>query len=194
MKTVVDSIRKCGWRKPGGLYIRTEPGFWPQCCRFPKPLEICPCCGAGVKYCRGWTWINPRQLFGEIYCTRPAPNHCPLVILPEKSGLLWIGKQFYQPDEWLEESQRLGVSRRIHTLPHQFKANQTWVFVASVHGIRNRDNTCSPAIFHAFKPTAVEYVAKGDETPEELESLEKRGITPVLVKREGELPLNENTP
>ena len=43
-----------------------------------------------------------------------------------------------------------------------------------------------PGIITAFKPTAVEYVVKGDETEEELEALEKRGIEPVKVIREGE--------
>ena len=33
----------------------------------------------------------------------------------------------------------------------------------------------------AFQPTAIEYVVKGDETEEELEALEARGIEPVKV-------------
>lgn len=43
-----------------------------------------------------------------------------------------------------------------------------------------------PGIITAFKPTAVEYVVKGDETEEEIEALEKRGIELVKVERLGE--------
>jgi len=39
-----------------------------------------------------------------------------------------------------------------------------------------------PAIFTCFKPTAIEYVVKGDETEEELDKLEARGIRLVDVK------------
>jgi hypothetical protein len=40
-----------------------------------------------------------------------------------------------------------------------------------------------PGIVTAFRPTAIEYVVKGDETEEELEALEARGIEPVEVIR-----------
>jgi hypothetical protein len=47
-----------------------------------------------------------------------------------------------------------------------------------------------PGIITAFKPTAIEYVVKGDETDEELEALEARGIEPVkVVKAEEQEPL-----
>lgn len=39
-----------------------------------------------------------------------------------------------------------------------------------------------PGIFHAFRPTAIEYVTRGDETAEEIEALDKRGTTPVKVE------------
>lgn len=45
-----------------------------------------------------------------------------------------------------------------------------------------------PAIFHAFRPSRVEYVCKGDETPEELDRLVKRGIQPVIVRKKDEQP------
>lgn len=46
-------------------------------------------------------------------------------------------------------------------------------------------------IFSAFVPTAVEYVTKGDETPEQLAAMEKRGITPVRVVRSTEIQAME---
>jgi hypothetical protein len=41
-------------------------------------------------------------------------------------------------------------------------------------------------IFQAFKPTAIEYVVKGDESEEELARKVKRGITLVRIERVGE--------
>ncbi|TAL41920.1 MAG: hypothetical protein EPN91_09580 [Salinibacterium sp.] len=41
-------------------------------------------------------------------------------------------------------------------------------------------------VFHAFVPTRIEYVIKGTETEEELDALEKRGLTLVRVERIGE--------
>ena len=40
-----------------------------------------------------------------------------------------------------------------------------------------------PAIFHAWIPTRIEKVVKGDEGEEELEKWIKRGITPVNIIR-----------
>jgi hypothetical protein len=100
---------------------------------------------------------------------------------------------------------------RLPQLPKGFKLGETWVFVAHrkaipadppcgkdinalVGGCRRKpghDGNCSleremvPAIFHAFKPTAAEYVVRGDETDEEIAALEKRGITPVKVLVDG---------
>ena len=45
------------------------------------------------------------------------------------------------------------------------------------------------AIFHAFRPTAVEYIVKGSESPAELDRLEKRGLTLVKVERAADAPL-----
>lgn len=77
-----------------------------------------------------------------------------------------------------------GVSRRLpgNSLPHGFVIGETWVMLAHRKGSENQ----TPAIFHAFKPAAVEYIVTGQETDKELAALGKRGITPVIVKREQE--------
>lgn len=117
--------------------------------------------------------------------------------------LLWIGEKFYPtPQDWLEEAGRMGVSRRITGVPKGFKVGTHWVLVA--HRKAVRCDTCSgtgnliindkmvdchdcvghgahPGIFQMFKPTAVEYVVKGDEDEAKLEKMRKRGITPVQV-------------
>lgn len=48
-----------------------------------------------------------------------------------------------------------------------------------------------PGVFHVFRPKAIEYVTKGDETEEELEALVKRGITPVKVILPEQAPLKQ---
>lgn len=41
----------------------------------------------------------------------------------------------------------------------------------------------TPGIFRLFKPTMIQYVVKGTETGDELDEMQKRGITPVRVER-----------
>ena len=192
IKTVVDKERGCGWRKPGGLYIRSE-GLTSSCGKLPLDLERCPCCGAGVKPTRGWTWVDPRLLFKDSKCgAEPAKCLlCPLgtAHLPERAGLLWIGGAYYKtPQDWIEESARLGVCRRLSALPHDLVVGETLVLAAHRQHRRTPDGKWVPAVFHAFRPTSVEYVVKGDETPEKLASLERRGIQAVKVVRDGFLP------
>lgn len=43
--------------------------------------------------------------------------------------------------------------------------------------------TYIPAIFHAFKPDRIEYIVKGSETEDELDELERRGLTLVKLER-----------
>lgn len=210
VKTVVDSKRGCGWRKEGGLYLRAD-GLHQPCGKLPLPLTVCPCCHAGIKPSRGWTWIAPRPLFAAVECLND-PKACLSCVLsnpPERAGLLWIGEKFYpKPSDWIKEAHRLGVSRRISAVPKDFKIGQTWVFAAHIHAIDHKElcacrctvgkdcGTChgegwvhsfSPAIFHVFRPSRIEYVTKGNETPDQLKALAERGITPVKVQREGEL-------
>lgn len=122
------------------------------------------------------------------------------------------GSFYEKAQDWTDEAIRLGVSRRIQAVPRDFKLGETWVFVAHREHITATCTACQgtgkqmdqanvilegspaceackgkgtigkPAIFHAFMPTAIEYVTKGDETDEEIEALVKRGITPVHVE------------
>lgn len=124
------------------------------------------------------------------------------------------GKFYPTPEDWTAEANRMGVSRRISAVPKDLKLGETWVLVAHRECVTERcdcgvpcpdamdpDNTvivpdeqCGrchgdgqyklPAIFHMFKPEAIEYVVKGDETEEDLERLVKRGLTPVKVVRD----------
>lgn len=207
-----DNLRGCGYRKPGGIYL-IGPPLGASCCKLPHPLDICPCCGQGIKPSRSWTWIDPGALFGDKPCTDPSTKmiaedylqigkKCPLEF-PEKlgrAGLLWIGAEFYPtPADFLKEAAKMGISRRIPHVPRDFKLGETWVLLAHQAGIVTKEpvlelvdeelvdtgKTISiekSAIFSVFRPSALEYVTKGNETQDELEHIIKRGLLPVKVE------------
>jgi hypothetical protein len=200
-----DRERGCGWRKGGGLYL-ISGGVSQPCGKLPLPLEKCPTCSHGIKFTRGWTWVDGDALFRERECAAP-PENCVgcqmnVPLFGEqlgRCGLLWIGEAFYKtPADWLKESKEQGISRRISTVPNDFEVGKTWVLVAhnkaiaepcKLQDVRSCE-VCegsmwhyTPAVFQLFKPQAIEYVVKGDETEEELERLVKRGITPVRIER-----------
>jgi len=209
----VDKQRGCGWRKEGGLYLMGG-GVSQPCGKLPIPLRSCPCCGHGIKPTRGWTWVDADALSSPYPCKLEKTGKCctcPLGGKVGRAGLLWIGEKYYSSaDEFLSEADDQGVSRRISRVPHGFRVGKTWVLLAHRKTVEERCPECkgnggvfggkpckecngdgmimTAGVFRLFQPTAIEYVTKGDETQEELESLVKRGITPVkVVKSEGEL-------
>jgi hypothetical protein len=202
IKTVVDAKRGCGWRKPGGLYLRCD-GISTHCGKMPVPLGVCPCCAAGIKQARGWTWIVPGPFLAQKECayaldTISKETQCGRCIMdhpPAKAGLLWIGEKFYpKPQDWTDEGHKLGVSRRINTIPKGFVIGMHWVFVAHPKAVTLPDTVAEgqpskmgPGIFHAFRPDRIEYVTTGKETSEQLAALAERGITPVKVLRNTDL-------
>lgn len=192
-----DKKRGCGWRKPGGLYLISS-GEGRPCCKLPFPLTVCPCCSAGIKFSRGWTWVDVDKLFfpngPELHPDAPQCHGCPLndYGIIGRAGLLWVGEKFYPTTaDFTKEMAEQGISRRIHSIPNDFKLGETWVLLAHIKAIYTKKiisqepldwtNDHAPGIFYVFRPTAIEYVVKGDETDEELERLEKRGITPVRI-------------
>lgn len=126
-----EAKRGCGYRKVGGLYL-VGSGAGLACDRLPIPLETCPCCGAGIRQTRGFTWVDIPALIGgdhmvaetkevsrgggwagygdetvetgsKVPCACPA--YCPLchnVAKMGRGGLLWIGTQFYPTIEAFE--------------------------------------------------------------------------------------------
>lgn len=166
------------------------------CCRLPIPLDICPCCGGGIKQTRGWTWVNPIPLFGgEVY--KPACSMCPAgnpALIGDRAGLLWIGERFYKsPADFDREAVSMGISRRIATVPHGFKLGETFILLAHPKAVRVKVPAdkgdqlfpgveYKPGIFRIFRPTRIEKIlTKAMATKDELASLERRGITPVIV-------------
>jgi len=178
IETRVESKRGCGFRKGGGKYL-VSGGSFRHCDLFPLELTVCPACHAGIHPTRGWTWIDPKPLLQGRTCSDIL---CPFNEPPERVGLLWIGEKFYAtPDAFMKEAAELGISRRLHQIPRDFKVGETWAWLAHRKAITNLNGTFTAGVFQAFRPDRIEYVVKDTETPEELESLEKRGFTLVRV-------------
>jgi hypothetical protein len=180
MINVVNAKRGCGYRKKGGLYLFSSSGF-VSCHKLPIPLTVCPCCSAGIKFSRGWTWISDMLLQSKACPKKQClKKQCvPFDGSVEKLGLIWIGKEFYKKtSDFTKEANEMGISRRIKSIPRGFKVGETWVALAHIHAITDFDNKKQSAgIFAVFKPERIEYIIKGDETPEFLQGLEERGIT-----------------
>lgn len=193
VRTVVDSLRGCGWRKSGGMYLVAGRVNY-ACGKLPFPLDSCPTCGQGFHPCRGWTWIDAVDLVDAQECKKEEKNlcrFCPLdfPIRFDRVGLLWVGERFYEtPGKFLDEALNLGISRRIHQIPRGFQVGKTWVFLAHRKAILDQETgNRSPGVFAAFVPERIEYVTDGTETEEQIAALESRGITPVKVVRDEEV-------
>lgn len=185
----IDQQRGCGWRKPGGLYLVSDE-INGACGKLPLPLNICPCCGGGIKFSRGYTWVSPSRLFEGRECMnigQVCSAQCPLHTPPDSAGLLWVGEKFYPTTRvFRQEAAQLGVSRRVKSLPHRFIVGETLVLLAHKKCFKHETPdgvVYGSGIFAAFRPKRVEYVTNGNESDEELERLVRRGITPVQVMR-----------
>lgn len=249
-----EDARGCGYRKGGGFYLVSDFAGKP-CGRLPLVLRPCPCCGSGLKYSRGVTWVDPNPLLKDVQCfmASGASNFtgipdcdCPMAS-PEKMGrwecriessmkaagktkrllesrlmpgirnleivegtkvdgrsdkevptytvrgfyphvmLLWVGHKFYKTTEsYLSEARRMGISRRVKSIPHNFVLGKTWVWLAHIEAVATEDGTYEPAVFHAFQPQRMEYVVAEGDDEEKLDRLEKQGFTLVKVTRLGE--------
>ena len=188
---VFDKKRGCGWRKGGGLYLRTD-SMGAFCGKLPLELTVCPVCHAGIKPSRGFTWVDSDALFAGKKCSaffdcqnRDGLPPCPLDKGVGMAGLLWVGEKYYPTDiDFIKESRELGISRRLARIPREFKIGKTFILLAH-RKTRFSKNDLRPAIFTVFKPDRIEYVVKGTETEEKLDLLEKRGFTLVHVIRKG---------
>lgn len=185
----VEAKRGCGYRKVGGLYLVGE-GLAAVCDRLPYELKVCPCCGAGIKQARGFTWLDAEQFLGTHKdCKDNFSSPCPICIpLPQKYGLLWVGEKYYSPQSFIEEAKKLGVSKRIPQIPKDFKLGETWILLAHPKVISKPDPEKKdlfkyyPAIFYVFRPQRIEKIITHKQaTKTMLKKLAKRKITPIIV-------------
>ncbi len=186
----VEAIRGCGYRKVGGLYLCGE-GHGMGCDRLPYELKVCPTCGSGVKFSRGFTWLDwLKYAGGHKEPCHDVGNKCPMchpLTVDQPYGLLWVGESFYTPEAFIKEALEMGVSRRIAAVPRNLKLGKTWVLFAHNKLIRKQiepdgSNEDVPGVFYAFKPQRAEFLIwESEATEEKLAELEKKHITPVVI-------------
>jgi hypothetical protein len=196
--------RGCGYRKIGGLYLVSDPGFQIECDGLPLELQRCECCGFEPPFSRNLQKIQAEYILqaehkkhGISYpckCPRVCPICYPINGEPKTFGLMFVGSQSYTPETFIKEAFSMGVSKRIPEIPSWLKLGETWVFLAhqkvpkvsleelKTDGMHLKEPEYMSAIFYGFKPQRIEMpVWKGDLTDAELLKLEEKGITPVLL-------------
>lgn len=181
----VEARRGCGYRKIGGLYLCSDAPNRP-CCRFPFELDICPVCNQGVKQSRNVQWFTPNPWikgpckFSNLPCS--IKHNLPV---SEKALLIWIGLKYYAtPDHFLDEAKRMGISRRIKTVPRGFKLGETKVFFAHpacAFPQSNGDIDYLPGVFAMVVPRRIELLITEDPTEKMQRQLKDPRISPVIV-------------
>lgn len=202
--------RGCGYRKVGGLYLMGT-GYSVPCDMLPLKLKSCPTCGFEIPFYRGFQWIkkawiihfseehhNARAMKAErcSHTYEKVPTKCPLCFPEENSlekyGLMWVGSRYYTPESFALEANKVGVCKKIPRIPKGLEIGKTWVLVAHTkvpfsdvfdeRGIRKKEPEYHPAVFYAFKPTAIEMpIWKSKATKRRLNRLKKLGITPIII-------------
>ena len=194
-----EGARGCGFRQAGGLYM-IGGGDTRPCGRFPLELEKCATCGGGVRQKRGWTWIEPaklwpltqEQIVSGAACHTGECYRCPVGgAVPERAGLIWIGKQHYPtPMHFLAEGKELGFSRRIEAVPKGFVPHETWVFLAHPAAIvaacideetGGASTEEIPGAFAVWRPAGLQKVVTRETPQEEVDEIREKGIEPVVV-------------
>ncbi len=185
MKIRTDVKRGCGWRKIGGLYL-IGFGHAEPCHLLPIPVEVCPCCGNGIKFSRGITWIDAKMFLKDKCAQHPGPKdfrrHCCICAFcsPDYDiyGLMWVGEKYYTPESFMAEADKYGVCKRIPFYPQKLVVDDSFVMLAHRKACNGK-----PGIFYGFHPVRVEKViTRSMATKDEISNLIKRGIEPFIVE------------
>lgn len=170
-------------------------GLAAPCDRLPLEVTSCPVCGSGIKFTRTLTKVNAYRLWGkhdrvaEIVhsadfqvpnCT--CPGSCYVCTPPDDiSYIMGVGEKYYSPQSFITEAQMMGVCKRIPQVPQDLELGKTVIYLTHKRAIYGNDGY-KTGLFYAFRPHKIEkLIWESEATPEELEKLEKRGITPVRV-------------
>lgn len=178
----VEAKRGCGFRQVGGLYLVTGAGdFFVSCDRLPFPLDECEHCGRAYDQTRGFTWVIPESLLrGEhriesekwgglrkvsTLCPEDSCCVCRPQLGGERAGLMWVGQGNYSPEEFRNEGDEMGISKRINNIPKGFVVRKHWIYMAHPQacvpvgdGGKRKRKEKGPGIFMAFIPQKIERI------------------------------------
>ena len=206
--------RGCGYRQVGKLYL-VGVGVEYVCPSLPLDLGACDCCGYKPPIYRDFQWIAKVYIKHIRKPTGQACNPgCPIcygVNDQDRYGLMWVGKKFYSPREFLAESVDMDVSKAIKQIPTGLVLGESWVLLAHRQArVDSQDPEYKkaheywltrgvdkippdpepqpptyPGIFYGFIPQRVEIlIYQSEATPERVRELEDRGITVIIVPDE----------
>ena len=136
----VEQIRGCGFRKVGGMYLCGD-NIGAPCDRMPFPLSTCPICGQGIKVSRGFTQVNPFQLWGIHQDCEDRIRPCFLCDpQDELTYIMLVGAGNYtMPQDFLDEAHRMGISKRIPFIPKGLELGKTVVYLAHPQACKVRE-------------------------------------------------------
>lgn len=221
--------RGCGYRKVGGVYLVCDGASFTcdglpvemvpcHCCEFsvsqarsmqPIPAGYMTYLMRNHKCTEEKGFPCPICFYAETYPKAKAvivelPSDSPERLkleaeLPKVFYLMFVSKEFYTPESFMEEARLLGVSKRVapNSLPKGFKVGRDWVFLA--HGtvpfpaidksgqVLKGERRYATGIFYAFRPSRLELVLyKGDVDDQRIADYEEAGYTVVLLEKTDE--------
>lgn len=221
-----ETERGCGWRKAGGVYLVCNGTGYTcdalpvemvpcPCCEFEvgqarsmQPVRsgymaflmknhkckeeagfICPVCFYAKEYPKMKEILAELDEDSDEYKELKAQ-------IPAHFYLMFVSKEFYTPESFINEAHLQGVSKRVapNSLPKGFRVGTDWVFLA--HGevpfkktifgdmVEVEDETrFGKGIFYAFRPERLEVVLYKGVDPELILDYEEAGYTVVLLER-----------
>ncbi len=103
------------------------------------------------------------------------------------AGLIWIGEQYYATTEaFTREAEAMGISRRIATVPRDFRLGETYVLLAHRSAITRWEDGqmpyTVPGIFRIWLPDRIEVIVDGTESDEVIDGYLDRDLTPIKVE------------
>ena len=188
----VEKKRGCGYRKVGGIYLA---GDWSPspCDRLPLAIKACPYCGEHPRFTRSMAGIAPAALWGRHPNTEECvdPPECQACYPSLREFLMWVGSD-YTVESFRKEAQEMRVSKRIPTIPKDFKVGHSWVYLAKkrliptddadwLPGMEEEKRGYGPGVFMVWRPARIEKIVTDLTPEEELKALVEQGITPVVV-------------
>jgi len=156
----------------------------------------CPTCGEMMEI-GGWGYVcnscgTEVKAAEHKECTDG--EGCPICNPPEKAYMLWVGEKFYTPQSFIEEAQRLGVSKAVATIPRDFEIGKTIVYLAHRKAAKMMVKDPStltgyreveiPGVFASFRPTHFEMLVKKSDFEKNREKyleMEEKGIKIIVV-------------
>lgn len=109
-------------------------------------------------------FIHPSRLTETI----AEEEEMPKLELEASDVLIWVGKEHYSPESFIEEAKRMGVCRRVPFAPLGIIPDVSFVFLAHRDAIKTEDGT-EPGIFACYTVGSMMFVIKpGTEVNDEL--------------------------